>query len=221
MVEIDPNRSRKLVLGIDIDGVLADFTSGYIKKLMEASGKEDLLRGEEPPCWYWATVVGYTPEEDKAAWKLITSDPKFWATLRPTLQAAQALQILTEAYLTGHRVYFLTDRPGVNTHQQSMVWLMNNGYGAFPQVLVTADKGPVAKGLGLTHLIDDKIENCEQVAASTLKINSLEKPTCRVFCLTTRYNKDHQFADTLNITRVNTLEEFFRAIAFEEANAIA
>lgn len=220
MVEIDPNRSRKLALGIDLDGVMADFTSGYVRKLVEVCGK-DLLGDQEPPCWYWPKEVGYTEEEDAAAWKSIKNDRKFWATLRPTLQAVQALNILGNAYMEGHSVYFLTDRPGINTHHQSMAWLMNNGYGAFPQVLVTADKGPVAKGLKLTHLIDDKIENCEQVAAATLKPNSLEKPTCRVFCLTTRYNKDHQFLDVLNITRVNSLEEFFKTLAFEETNAVA
>lgn len=222
MVEIDPNRSRKLKIGFDVDGVLALFDTGYRQKLKQVSGKDGTLGvSEEPPCWNWPTECGYTQEDDNAAWKAIKADERFWVSLPPMPQARQALTILSEAYNEGHEVYFITHRMGVNPHMQTSAWLVNNGYLGFPNVLVTGNKGPIAKGLQLTHFIDDKPENCVDVAAATLKVNSLEKPTTRVFCLNARYNADYQFSDVLNITRVNSLEEFFKTLAFEETNAIA
>lgn len=200
-------------LGVDCDGVIFDFTSAYARMLEKVSGKTcTLTPGTEPHCWNWATEYGFDKGDDSKAWREIKKDPQFWATLAPKQEAAQAIAALNNIYRAGHEVYFITNRPGIAPHAQTIIALGLLGM-EIPQVLVSEDKGPVAKGLKLTHFIDDKIENCEEVAQDAA-------PGCRVFCLTTNYNKNHEFNPKLNIIRVGTLLEFFTALAFEETNAV-
>lgn len=204
---------RKLTLGFDIDGVLADFTSGYRAALTAVSGREcGLAKGDDPPCWDWATEVGHTKEEDKAAWKLMLSDPEFWFRLSPTLEAAQALAMLTLAYTEGHTTYFITNRMGVNPHIQTLGWLAQHGM-AYPQVIVQAkaNKGELAYALKLTHFIDDKPENCFDVKQA--------HPACEVYLLKKRYNDTAEYRDLAakyGITIITTIREFFESIAAQE-----
>lgn len=154
---------RHKVLGIDLDGVLVNFNEGYIRTLAEVSGRLLVDATYEPPCWSYATVVGYTDAEDAAAWKSITKNPKFWFNLNALPGAIVALDRLAALRHDGHEVYFITSRPGVRVHDQSVKWLEEHG---FPRASVLIDrggKGHAARALGLTHFIDDRPENCVDV----------------------------------------------------------
>lgn len=197
-----------LTLGIDLDGVMASFDTGYREVLFEVSGKRLLPEVEEPPCWYWPQAVGYTKEEDDKAWTQIKESAVFWVSLPPTMEAPMALRALAQAYQQGHNVYFITNRMGIAPHMQSMIWLINNGFPT-PTVILSGDKGPVAKGLGLTHFIDDKPENCFEVKAAS--------PKTRVAMLSKRYNQSAQEAcRAKDVEIVSTIKEFFQSIAREE-----
>lgn len=151
------------VLGIDLDGVLVNFNAGYIRTLTEVSGRAMVPENFEPPCWSYAEQVGYSREEDNAAWKAIRANPKFWYDLNPLPGAITALDRLHARRLDGHEVYFITSRPGVRVHDQSVKWLEEHG---FPRASVLIDrggKGHAARALGLTHFIDDRPENCVDV----------------------------------------------------------
>lgn len=198
-----------LRLGIDLDGCLADFEYGYLLKLQAASGGNLLLPfGEDPPCWDWATEVGYTREQDARAWDSIKGDAMFWATLRPMLGAQKALTVLAQLYHEGHEVYFITNRPGVASHMQSMVWLINMGFPT-PTVLIAENKGPVVAGLKLTHFLDDKPSNLESALA--------EAPECKLFLLSHRYNEGEQPELAAKGVRViKKLQEFFQGLVIDE-----
>lgn len=199
-------------IGVDCDGVLMDFTSGYTRKLEGVSGKKcTLTKGTEPHCWGWPTEYGFSEEDDDAAWASIKKDQYFWATLPPTMEAPMACGVLNGLYLAGHEVYFITHRMGLAVHAQTMVSLRMLGI-ELPQVLVTGNKGPIAQGLGLTHFIDDKFENCCDVAAFT-------KGACKVFLLNKAYNTKKELPESLGIIRVDTIKEFFDSMAFEEVNS--
>ena len=218
--------TKLISIGVDVDGVLADFTESYNKILSRLHG-EDLLKGEDPPCWYWPTAIGYTAEHDAQAWKEIKESPDFWARLRPTLEAAPTLIGLSHSYANGHNVYFLTDRMGIAPHMQTAAWLMAHGYAGPPQVLLTCAvkdkegksvgvKGHAAKALALTHFIDDKPENCIDV--------KLMNPLCRVAMLSKRYNRlQHELVQAAGVEVTTTINEFFRSIGreLELLNAIA
>ena len=196
-------------LGIDCDGVLFDFNSAYARVLEKVSGKKCLLRpGEQPTCWDWPTKYGFSKGDDHAAWREIKGDPIFWSGLAPTVEARSATLMLNKLYGAGHDVYFITNRPGIAPHMQTVMALMALGID-MPQVLVTEDKGPVVKGLKLTHFIDDKPDNVFEAKEAS--------SDCSVFMLATNYNKAEQAkAKAKDIVIVATLREFFEALAREE-----
>lgn len=208
------------IIGFDIDGCLADFTSSYIAVLERVSGKKSTLEpGADPPCWHFETEVGFNKADVTKAWEVIKQDQTFWFNLRPMLETKAALDALQQGMLEGHEVYFITNRMGVNPYMQTASWLIRYGFG-MPAVLLSPEvkrqsmKGYVAKGLQLTHFIDDKPENCVAVKE--------QLPECTVALLSKRYNEPNQFELGLKgIKTVTTLLEFFQLlIAEEQASAI-
>jgi hypothetical protein len=156
-------------LGIDIDGVLACFDIGYRQALHRVSGHHGTIkREEEPDRWHWPVHYGWTQQDDHNAWAEIKGDPNFWAGLPAYPEAPFALRALLMAAAEGHNVYFLTNRPGQQPHTQTVRWLRSYGY-PFPSVLLCPEvkgvstKGLIARGLQLTHVIDDKPENLDAV----------------------------------------------------------
>lgn len=158
-------------LGIDIDGVLADFNAAYRRKLIQASGRDLIPDPFEPPCWDYAGHYGYTPDEDQKAWKLIREDGLFWQYLQPLPGAATFLdwawRLHQDNWTHGrsHEVYFLTTRPGLQAKRQSENWLARYGMNSTPATVLIArgNKGELAKALGLTHFVDDRPENVYDV----------------------------------------------------------
>lgn len=196
-------------IGVDVDGVLAEFNQGYRQELIKVCGR-DHLGGDEPPCWHWAEEVGYSKEEDAQAWEAIKGSPSFWMGLRPLLEAPETITILNSLYHQGHEVYYISHRFGTGAHVQTAAWLMQQG-ALMPTVLMSGDKGPIAKGLELTHFIDDKPENALEVR--------LQAPSCKTFLLSKSYNKIWHDHLAEGIIVVDTLKEFFVSLAFEAANA--
>lgn len=203
---------RELRIGIDVDGILANFNKAYREMLIKVSGRDLIPETFEPPTWNYATVFGYTKEEDAAAWKEITSDPIFWRRLGVLPGAREMLDAIDDAR---HAVYFITTRPGVSTQHQTETWLRN--FVLAPTVLIaktSEDKGVLARGLGLTHFIDDKPENCLAVKSHI--------PSCHVYLLDALYNRwagwDARYND---IVRIYSLDKFARVIEAAERLPVA
>jgi hypothetical protein len=177
---------NNLRIGVDIDGCLADFNTSFQKKIVEATGV-DLFAGEnfqevDPPTWGYPKHYGYTNQQESQAWEAVKADPMFWANLGCYPFVTDYIAELVGAKLGGHDIYFITTRPGVAPKLQSEYWLERCGY-AGPTVLIAANaesKGLLAKGLGLTHFIDDRPENCFAVKG--------QSPATQVFLLARRYN---------------------------------
>lgn len=191
------------ILGIDIDGVLADFNAGYRKKFINYTGL-DLFRGEvDPPCWNYEASYGYTPEQTKAVWSLIRDDDYFWRGLSPYAETRTFLRTLDN--LPEGEVYFITSRVGIDVKGQTERWLQDHGFTFnIPTVLIArGEKGPLAKSLGITHFIDDRPENCHSV--------ELHSPETQVRLLRRRYN---EHAQTVLRTASN-LQDFLNLITTE------
>lgn len=211
---------RQQVIGIDLDGVLANFNAAYRARLISVTGRDlipfEVCRGwtsaETPPTWNYAPYYGYTPEEDADTWRSIRTDPTFWQNLRGLPGALEMLNGLA-ARLTGlydpiPEVYFITTRPGIDVKGQSESWLMNAGID-IPTVLITrGEKGDLARGLGLTHFLDDKPENC-------LSVKTLSTTT-ETFLLACRYNEWAQDdAQYTGVRRIGRLDDFTEALNVE------
>jgi 5' nucleotidase, deoxy (Pyrimidine), cytosolic type C protein (NT5C) len=154
-------------LGLDVDGVLANFTGdgthGFSAVLALTSGRKLFPAEWTPTSWHWWGVLGYKKSEAEAAWDYVHRGGLFWQTLKPYEGVGPFLHELTR--LPGLRVTFLTTRAGKGAHAQTLAWLAHYGAQA-PQVQLcptTDSKGRLAHALGLTAFVDDYMPNVQAV----------------------------------------------------------
>lgn len=184
-------------IGIDIDGVLADFTKSFNALVRAEFGIE---LPYPAPTWQWHREGGVTKQQDNQLWNIIKTT-HFWATLVPLPGAIEVIQRLDQLSHDGHDVYFITSRPGKLAKFHTEWWLKSYGMN-FPTVLVTSDKGPVVQGLGLNIFIDDKPENNAEVIAAVAQASSGKLPS--VYLLDAPYN---QWAQDAYGIRIATVQE--------------
>lgn len=178
-------------IGFDIDGVLANFSTSYMRLIILMTGKNLFAEGDwtHPPSWDWDLDRGYTKDERRAAFLAIGNNEgptkDFWANLGSLVRPEDTGSvILWNSLCTSHNVYFATQRVGPSSREQTERWLQQNlGLWAKPTVLITAPgvKGYVAKALALDAYLDDNWDNglhCLQ-----------ESPKTNTFLFDTSYNR--------------------------------
>lgn len=182
-------------IGIDCDGVLANFNCGYAG-ILEGMGAKKFpdFSTCEPQTWQWERHAGVSKSMEVEAWKRIVESPYFWCDLTPCDGAVDFLKRLTRE--GSHEVFFITNRSGINPRRQTKIWLQWHGHAGEPTVLICKEKGPLALGLALDVFIDDKTENYRDV------IN--ESPKTRVFRLVKPYN-----SPVNGVQDVRSLLEFY------------
>lgn len=189
------------VIGVDVDGIVANFESGYAPLLTKVSGIEFPRVNQPgwPDTWFWDAAAGVTKEQEAKVWKeMIIPSDDFWFNLPAHIGAAGFLASLNHMQYTEHDVYFITNRPGLTAKGQTEEWLVKFGV-TDPTVLISGKKGLCCKALDVTHYIDDKTENCEDV--------SFTSPSTQCFMLAKAYNRPANY-----VTRISTLQEFIDAI---------
>lgn len=177
-------------LGIDLDGVLADFVTAFREVGEDMLGRELLTPSE----WN-LTSMGISQEELDAIWRKASSIQNFWAVL----DRLPGTDRMGDWLNLQHDVYFITARKetaGYPVHVQSAIWLASEFDIQFPRVILAKEKGPVARGLKLDAYIDDCVELCEEVAR--------DAPGCKVYLKSTDYNKSYSGP----IERVKSFDQF-------------
>jgi FMN phosphatase YigB (HAD superfamily) len=151
-------------IGCDVDGVLADFHTAFIARVVKETGRD--LFGPEfvIRTWNYPDTVGYTKDEVTAVWNSIKADDRFWQRLPPYETTTDDMAALVEAEARGHDIYFVTNRMGVRAKLQTQRWLRRHGF-QDPTVILSAHKGLTARALELYFYIDDKWENCLDVSS--------------------------------------------------------
>lgn len=155
-------------IGVDVDGVLADFNTAFIRRVKDVTGRDLFPEGYEPTTWNYPESLGYTREEVSKVWDHVTADPTFWLNLSPYWDAMTVLERLRTEF-GNDDVYFITSRPGVRAKAQTEVWLATHS-GDFtwnPTVLISSEKGACAKALKLDYYVDDRFENVHDVLRQT------------------------------------------------------
>lgn len=157
--------AKRLLIGMDVDGVVADFIKSFREICMEVTGR-------------WMPVVstawnftnwGLDALETRAAWEKLRATENFWAQLSPCADATTGLLRDLEEK---HILYFITTRPatkGLSVEMQTCAFMECSFGLRFPQVIVSSDKGTVAKALGLDYFIDDKPENLRDIMKATTR----------------------------------------------------
>lgn len=180
--------TKPLNIGVDMDGVLADFNEAFIDRIIQVTGRD--LFPERPfpiPTWNYPQHFGYTETEVALVWEDIKMDSKFWRNLSPYEGTIAALTYLRRLELQGHRVWFITARLGNDCLNQTIEWLrywVTDRYREAwaPSVIISSLKGPVAFEKQLDAYIDDRWENCEDVKRLV--------PQCVVFLMDRPWNED-------------------------------
>jgi hypothetical protein len=155
-----------LRIGIDVDGVLADFRTAFHETSRATLGRhvETLQDPKSTPA--------LAQDEVKRVWAAVARTPNWWMTLKP-YEPDQIARLYSLARAAGWEVFFLTNRPrsaGDSVQFQTQWWIEHHGF-YMPAVLtIPGSRGEVANGLRLNLVIDDLLLNCiEVVSASTAK----------------------------------------------------
>lgn len=185
-------------LGCDVDGVLVDFNTAYVKLFQTLTGRDlfpsdwtEQLDKTFPTCWNYEKLAGYTSEEVKLVWDHIKADPDFWLHLDPYKETHAAICCLDPHAASDCDIYFITHRTGTRVKSQTEGWLLDIGF-YNPTVLIAGDKIPIINSLELDAYIDDKPETVEQACADT---------KARIYLMDRPYNREVKVGERVGSVR--------------------
>lgn len=146
-------------IGIDIDGVLADFNTSFVKRIKEKFG----VRVPLPPKTWEYHKEFINNDQNHVLWEELSVDDDFWRCLDPLDMGV--FPVLMERIAMGDDLHFISTRPGKNARRTAKLWIMSMGIDR-PSVFISSDKGKTAAHLELDYMYDDKPENLFSVKAA-------------------------------------------------------
>jgi 5'(3')-deoxyribonucleotidase len=187
-------------IGIDMDGVLAKFESGYAPLLTARTGIEFPLDDPDfPPQWHWPNHYNVSKDAQDEAWREIKQSPDFWYGLGEMPLARETVRRLNVLAID-HDIYFITHRMGWQCKQQTEEWLKSRGMGN-PTVMLAHDKHLIAVGLQLDVFIDDRPSNVNEVAILARDC----EVSMRVYLVDRPYNRESKI--DRSVVRVHSLAD--------------
>jgi phosphoserine phosphatase len=169
-------------IGFDMDGVLADFATGFREveqklfgavSTVAAEAPEVEAQQEEAAAQQAAASGEPTARESRrrrdAIWKAIHETPDFWITLKPHDPGA-VRRIHDMMIRCGLEVFFITQRPatlGQTVQRQTQHWLRQQGFDMPSVLVISGSRGAAAGALRLDYHVDDSPQNCLDVASES------------------------------------------------------
>ena len=181
-----------LRVGFDLDGTVADMYFALRREAVALFG-EEVLRKPEPTSSQPQQVddeqrgepdstaapddddspsmqeLHLTARQQSQLWDHVKKIENFWSTL-PELEPGIIARIAQTARARRWEVIFLTTRPssaGEPVQLQSQRWLEANGF-QYPSVYVVhRSRGKIADALQLDAFVDDRPENCLDIAVES------------------------------------------------------
>ena len=171
-----------LRLGFDLDGVLADLNSALVREAMRLFPGLEIKAGAdqavapaaiEPdapeggdPAETSPTSLTLTRRQERQLWDAVKRIDNFWETLDET-EPGIIKRLADTARTRRWEVMFLTSRPrttGDVVQVQSQRWLRAHGFEYPALFVVSTSRGKIASGLELDVVVDDRPENCLDIA---------------------------------------------------------
>ncbi len=178
-----------LRIGFDLDGTVADMYSALHVEALKLFGEDVLLKSADkkaPPSPDGAEGAAAPDQPDITSalamdelqltarqqvqlWDHVKKIKNFWTTL-PELEPGIIARIAKAAAEREWEIIFLTTRPttaGELTQLQSQRWLDQHGF-RYPSVMVVQrSRGKIADALQLDAFVDDRPENCLDIAVES------------------------------------------------------
>jgi hypothetical protein len=184
-----------LRVGFDLDGTVADMYSALHREALALFGDDALrkaayqpskpqeVRGEQndkrpedtsksdddQPTADAMQELQLTARQQMQLWDHVKKIENFWSTL-PELEPGIIARIAKAAVERRWEVIFLTTRPstaGELVQMQSQRWLEAHGF-RYPSVyVVQRSRGKIADALALDAFVDDRPENCLDIAVES------------------------------------------------------
>lgn len=179
-----------LRIGFDLDGTVADMYSALRREAIKLFGEEVLRKAEVAPTKPQESGAEQTPppkpEDDVTTtlalqelhltvrqqsqlWDHVKQIENFWTTL-PELEPGIISRIAKAASDRRWEIIFITTRPatqGELVQLQSQRWLEAHGF-QYPSVFVVQrSRGKIADALHLDAFVDDRPENCLDIAVES------------------------------------------------------
>jgi uncharacterized HAD superfamily protein len=190
-----------MIVGLDIDGVLADFITPFLHLLAERTGTGPI----DPVSVIDPNFIAHpflTPTMIFDCMEAASYDAEFWRALTPLLTPKQWREL--DRVSRTHQTVFITHRWVHDTYDINRVtcdWLRSHGV-SNPVVYFTQNKKSLlVRELGIGLFVDDRHENCHDVASETEAV---------VFMPHRPYN---QAFDHPKVRRIQQLEELFEYLA--------
>lgn len=182
-----------LRLGIDIDGVLADFRNAF-----RDTARECLRRDVVSDA---LTDNSLSHVDIDRVWNYIARRPNWWLTLR-AYEPAEIARLYALSRSHRWEVCFLTKRPasaGDSVQFQTQWWLEQQGFYLPAVITVPGSRGDLANALRLDLAIDDQFVNCAEIISAG--------PTKALLMLRDPNRAMHQHAIERGVGVVSTLAQ--------------
>jgi hypothetical protein len=184
-----------LRIGIDIDGVLADFRTAFHETAVRC------LRHDVDDTPDLESLSPLSAADVRRVWDHIAAAQNWWMEV-PAYEPDQIARLYSLTRASGWEVFFMTKRPpsaGDSVQFQTQWWIERFGF-YLPAVLtVPGSRGDVATGLRLDLVLDDQLINCVEVISAA--------PTKAVLVLRSNDPAARQQAGNRGIGVVSTLSE--------------
>jgi hypothetical protein len=158
-----------LRVAFDMDGVLADMEAALVEQTARLFGEAPTDDADPALDDRRTAKPRITPRQERRLWEHVRTIENFWESL-PEIEPGMVARLNALAIERGWEVIFLTKRPstkGVTAQLQTQRWLDAHGF-ALPSVyVVQGSRGAIAAALALDFVIDDRPENCLDVATDS------------------------------------------------------
>jgi phosphoglycolate phosphatase-like HAD superfamily hydrolase len=169
-------------LAFDMDGVLADLHTAYTQAALKLYPELDRAAiatadvGASPPESDDASADPDVPDpaasfavsrrQSEAIWKHLGGVENFWQTLAE-IEPGVIARLASLAEERRWEILFITSRPssiGLTVQRQSQRWLQAKGFPLPSLFVVHGSRGRIAQALNLDVVVDDRPDNCLDVA---------------------------------------------------------
>jgi hypothetical protein len=171
-------------IAFDLDGVLADlhgaFAKAAIRKFPDLDSRtltspevgasppdaEEFPTEEPVAPALPVTTLPLTRAQSAAVWRELSSIDNFWETL-DEIEPGMTRRLAVLAEERRWELIFITSRPrskGLTVQRQSQRWLEAKGFPLPSTYVVHGSRGEIARALHIDVVVDDRPENCLDVA---------------------------------------------------------